>query len=123
MVYINYYIKAFQNYFNAEGRATRSEFWYFFLFYIIGSLIFGILDTILAATLGIRILVALYALATIIPFITVLIRRLHDIGKSGWWMFIPIVPIAGFIAIIVFLVMDSSLGENKYGPNPKEPNN
>jgi uncharacterized membrane protein YhaH (DUF805 family) len=61
----------------------------------------------------------LYSLFVIIPGLAVLVRRLHDVGKSGWWMFIALVPIIGWIWILVLLFTDSNAGENLYGPNPK----
>lgn len=69
--------------------------------------------------LGVSAIALLYSLAMAIPGLAVCFRRLHDIGKSGAWILIGLVPIAGFIILIVFLATDSQAGENKYGPNPK----
>jgi uncharacterized membrane protein YhaH (DUF805 family) len=65
-------------------------------------------------------MIGLYALAIILPALAVAVRRLHDIGKSGWWLFITFVPLVGSIWYLVLLATDSQPGENEYGPNPKE---
>ncbi len=62
----------------------------------------------------------LYSLAVLVPSIAVTVRRLHDTGRSGWWILIGLIPIVGTIILIVFLVQDSKPGSNEYGPNPKE---
>jgi uncharacterized membrane protein YhaH (DUF805 family) len=62
----------------------------------------------------------LYALVAIFPGLAVSIRRLHDVGKSGWWMLLTFVPVAGLI-LMVFFAFDSEVGDNQYGPNPKSP--
>ncbi|WP_237113769.1 DUF805 domain-containing protein [Pseudoalteromonas rubra] len=69
---------------------------------------------------GLGLLSGLYALIIIIPSTVLSIHRLHDTGRSGWWILISFVPIAGPIVLIVFYVMDSKPGDNEYGPNPKE---
>ena len=61
----------------------------------------------------------IYYLAVALPALGVAIRRLHDTGRSAWWIFIGLVPLIGFIAMIVFLVKDSDPFENRYGPDPK----
>ena len=62
----------------------------------------------------------IYSLAILIPSIAVQIRRLHDTNRSGWWIFIGLIPLIGTIVFIVFMVQDSNPGENRFGPNPKE---
>ncbi len=64
-------------------------------------------------------LLGIYSLATLIPSLAVGIRRLHDTGKSGWWIFISLIPFVGPIILLIFLVKDSDPGTNLYGPNPK----
>ncbi|MFN3568205.1 MAG: DUF805 domain-containing protein [Caldimicrobium sp.] len=61
-----------------------------------------------------------YMFATLLPYLAVTVRRLHDVGKSGWWILISLVPFIGLIWLLVLLCTDSQPGENKYGPNPKE---
>ena len=99
------------NYAKFSGRARRSEYWYFFLFNFVVSLILGY---ILPAVSSV------YSLAVLIPTLAVSWRRLHDIGKAGGWYFICLVPIVGWILLLVWLCKDSQPGENQYGPNPKD---
>ncbi|HEX8209800.1 MAG TPA: DUF805 domain-containing protein [Longimicrobium sp.] len=61
----------------------------------------------------------MYSLAAFIPGLSVTVRRLHDTGKSGWWMLINLIPLIGFIVFLVFMFQDSQMGDNEYGPNPK----
>jgi uncharacterized membrane protein YhaH (DUF805 family) len=120
---MNWYLKVLKQYADFGGRARRSEYWYFTLF----STIFAILATILDNVLGIAIegigygpIYILYALAMFVPGLAVLVRRLHDVGKSGWMYFIALIPIIGSIWLIVLLFTDSQQGDNNWGPNPKE---
>lgn len=69
---------------------------------------------------GPGILAMIYFLVILLPTVGVSIRRLHDIGRSGWWLLICLVPIIGFIVLLIFTVQDSTPGDNQYGPNPKE---
>jgi len=113
----NYYIGVLKKYAVFEGRARRAEYWYFFLFNIIVTIVIAIINAILANRLS--FLGVLYALAVFIPGLAVTVRRLHDTGRSGWWFLIGLVPILGYIWLLVLLVLDSNPGDNKYGPNPK----
>lgn len=106
-----------RNYVNFQGRARRSEYWWFFLANCILS---GILAA-LARSIGFfGFLSGIVSLALLLPGLGVCVRRLHDIGKRGWWIFISLVPIVGVILLIVWLAKDSEPGSNEYGPNPKE---
>ncbi|MGB0506964.1 MAG: DUF805 domain-containing protein [Pikeienuella sp.] len=98
-----------------SGRASRAEYWWFYLAVMIAYFVASIADGILG-TLG--ILVAIVALGCILPFLSVFVRRLHDIGKSGWWYWIGVIPVVGTIIIIVFLVRKGEEGSNQYGENP-----
>jgi len=62
----------------------------------------------------------IYALAMLIPTLAVSVRRLHDTGRSGWWILIVLIPFIGFIVMLVFMVLDGTPGQNQYGANPKE---
>ena len=103
-----------------DGRARRSEYWWFYL-------ATTIVDAILAALgnrIGLfKILDVVFALAIFIPGLAVTFRRLHDVGKSGWYIFMTLIPIAGPIIFIVKLATDSEPGSNAYGENPKEGGN
>lgn len=112
---MNWYLAVLKKYADFSGRARRKEFWMFVLFNFIIAIVLGIVD----AVIGIPILGGLYALAVLIPSIAVGARRLHDIGRTGWWQLIAIVPLIGIIVLIVFFVLDGNPGDNQYGPNPK----
>jgi len=123
---MNYYIETFKKYATFSGRARRAEYWYFSLFnIIIGGIIAG-MDLLIGIIIGFSFmpiqLSSLYGLVIIIPIIAISVRRLHDIGKSGWMIFILFIPIIGWMIYLIFMVRDSALGTNKYGPNPKETN-
>ena len=110
-----------QKYVDFSGRARRSEYWYFVLFGIIVSVVAGIIDGILGTrnTLGNYGLVGgIASLALLLPNLGVGVRRLHDTGRSGWWLLIGLIPLVGWIVLIVFFVQDSQ-ADNQYGPNPK----
>lgn len=120
---MNWFIGALQKYADFSGRARRKEFWMFFLFYIIFAVVLTIIDGLIGwgfagGTIG--ILYTLFSLGILLPYLAVTVRRLHDIGKSGWWYFIGLIPIIGGIWLIVLLATDGMPGENQYGPNPKE---
>lgn len=112
---MNWYLAVLKKYAVFSGRATRSEYWYFALFSLIVSIVLAIVDYLLDT----QILGGVYSLAVFLPSLGVSIRRLHDIGRSGWWNLIIFVPLIGFIVLIVFAVQDSQPGSNQYGPNPK----
>jgi uncharacterized membrane protein YhaH (DUF805 family) len=114
---MNWYLEVLKKYAVFDGRARRKEYWMFSLFNIIIALILGLGE--LSAGSDQNVLVALYALAVLLPGLAVGVRRLHDTGRSGWWLFIAFVPIIGAIVLLVFMVQDSQPGENQYGPNPK----
>jgi uncharacterized membrane protein YhaH (DUF805 family) len=97
------------------GRAGRAEYWWFFLANLIVALILAALSR---ASIIFTILYVVYSLAVLIPSIAVGIRRLHDTNKSGWWMLLYLVPVVGFIVLLVFFVMEGTPGPNQYGPPP-----
>ncbi len=105
---MNYYFDVLKRYADFNGRARRKEFWMFFLFHII--LTYGLL--FIGIKLEFPLLSTIYSLATMLPYLGVLIRRMHDVGKSGWFCLIPFYNI--YLACI-----DSDNGQNEYGPNPK----
>ncbi len=110
-----------QKYVDFSGRARRSEYWYFALFVIIVSVVAGIIDGILGTrdTISNTGLVGgIASLALLLPNLGVGARRLHDTGRSGWWLLIGLIPVIGWIVLIVFFVQDSQQ-DNQYGPNPK----
>ncbi len=121
---MHWYIKVIKQYVNFSGRARRAEYWYFVLFNFLISLglgfILGFVDALLGNnSSGINILSLIYSLVVFLPALSVSIRRLHDTGRSGWWLLIGLIPLIGTIVLIVFFAQDSEPGENKYGKNPK----
>lgn len=114
---MNWYLAVLKNYAGFAGRARRTEYWMFFL---INFIIVAVLDIIgLALKLG-TYLGIIYSLAVLLPALAVAVRRLHDTGRSGWWVLISFVPLVGTIILIVFLATEGQPGDNQYGPNPKQ---
>lgn len=105
-IVLSHYKKAFRNYFNFKGIATRSEFWYFHLINIIA---IGVLTFASAGVLGM-----LYNIVAIIPALSIGARRLHDIGKSGWWQLIILIPIIGILVLIYMCTKESKTQDNIY---------
>jgi uncharacterized membrane protein YhaH (DUF805 family) len=118
---MNWYLTVLKKYAVFSGRAQRAEYWYFVLFNLIFSFVLGAVDGVLGTTTatGVQILRLIYTLAVMIPSVAVGVRRLHDIGRSGWWLLLVLVPVIGLIALTVFFVFDSQPEANEYGPNPK----
>lgn len=118
---MEHFLNVFRKYAVFSGRAQRAEYWYFVLFSFIIQIVLSIIDGIIFSKIGISIgvLSDLYVLAVLIPEIAVGVRRLHDIGKSGWMILISFIPIIGSLWLLILFVQDSEKGTNKYGPNPK----
>jgi uncharacterized membrane protein YhaH (DUF805 family) len=120
---MNWYLQVLKNYAVFSGRARRKEYWMFVLFNMIFAIVAMILDNVLGIAIkgvGYGPISGLYLLAIIIPSLAVAVRRLHDVGKSGWMIFISLIPIIGAIWLLVLLVTDSNSDENEYGSNPKD---
>jgi uncharacterized membrane protein YhaH (DUF805 family) len=120
---MNWYLKVLKQYVDFSGRARRTEYWMFALFNIFAIIATMILDNLLGTTvdeLPYGLFYFIYVLAIFVPGLAVTVRRLHDVGKSGWMYLIVLIPIIGAIWILVLLVTDSNPGANQYGPNPKE---
>ena len=98
-----------------DGRAQRSEFWWFALFNFIGAVVLNVIDS---ALFGAQVLSLLWSLALLLPGIAVGARRLHDIEKSGWWLLISFVPLIGLLVLLYFFVQRGTDGPNQYGPDP-----
>ncbi|MGW1004812.1 DUF805 domain-containing protein [Streptomyces sp. NPDC002520] len=113
---MSWFIEALKKYAVFSGRARRKEYWMFTLF---AAILYGV-----GAGVGVAakapFIVAIVALALLLPSWAVSVRRLHDTGKSGWTILLGIIPLVGPIVLLVFYCTDSVAGENKYGPNPKE---
>ncbi len=107
----------FSQYVGFAGRARRSEFWYFYLFTIIVSIVASVLQRAVSNSSS-GVITGIVGLALILPSLAVGVRRLHDTGRSGWWILIGLIPVIGTIVLIVFYVQDSH-SDNQYGPSPK----
>ena len=137
---MNWYIKAWKNYAVFNGRATRSEFWYFVLIHVVVILILRVIDHAIWGSYSVfelfrhtddlyssesllRLILAISILTTIyfifVPYLAVAVRRLHDTNHSGWWVLMKIIPIVGWIVIFIFLVSDGTPGDNRFGSDPK----
>ncbi len=119
-----------ENYSNFDGRARRSEYWYFALFTFLINMVLSTLSGIFTGLSGsgdgmnigviiIGVIALVVGIGLLLPSLAVNVRRLHDIGKSGWWLLIGFIPFVGGIVLFIFSLMDSQPGENMYGPNPK----
>ena len=119
---MNWYLAVMKKYADFSGRARRKEYWMFVLWnFIIGVLlgiVVGVIDNAINSQ-ALTVVSYLYSLAVLIPSLAVGIRRLHDTGRSGWWVLIGFIPLIGAIVLFIFTVLDSQPGDNKYGSNPK----
>ncbi|MCL1927136.1 MAG: DUF805 domain-containing protein [Syntrophorhabdaceae bacterium] len=117
---MEWYKMFWRRYADFSGRSRRSEFWYAWLFMMITAIILTVIDSfVIVSVLGFPLLTILFWLASIVPSIAIVFRRLHDIGKSAWWIFIGLVPVVGGFIVLYYYVKDSQPGSNQYGPNPK----
>ncbi len=129
---MSWYIKAIKSYADFSGRARRKEYWMFYLFnmlfvfalyllMILFMVIGGAFDSdgITIASLIFSFIMGAYGLFVFIPSLAVLVRRLHDQGKSGAWVFISFVPFIGGIWLLVLTCMEGTVGPNQYGDDPK----
>ncbi|MEU0781651.1 DUF805 domain-containing protein [Streptomyces sp. NPDC006173] len=115
---MHYYTDVLKKYASFQGRARRSEYWMFALFNVVIALVLIGLAAATKSTVFYVLYVA-YILAVILPSLGVLVRRLHDTGRSGAWFFISFVPFVGGLVLFIFTVLEGNPGPNEYGPNPK----
>lgn len=115
----------YQNYITFTGRASRPAFWWFYLFQLIVAGVIGLIfggahmvvdQTTMTMSYQGGLIADLWALANLLPGITVGVRRLHDIDKSGWWSFIALIPLVGWIILIVWYCQKGTVGANRFGP-------
>lgn len=116
---MEWYLKVLQQYADFDGRARRTEYWMFTLINVLISISFSALQFLLDLSIF-GMISTIYSLAVIIPSIAVGVRRLHDIGKSGWMMLLGLIPIIGAIWLIVLFASEGNSYENVYGPDPKD---
>ena len=106
-----------------SGRARRREYWMFvlvnFIIMIGLSVVISIVASVLKLGSAASYLSQIYGLAVLLPSLAVGVRRLHDTGRSGWWLLIGVIPLIGSIVLLILMAKDSQPGDNAYGPNPK----
>lgn len=105
------------NYCRFSGRSSRSEYWWFNLFGFILSFVIGLIGMAVNEQVE-QVLLVLVGLGLLLPSLGLSVRRLHDVGKSGWWLFISLIPIIGSVILLVFYCQDSQPYDNEWGPVP-----
>ena len=104
-----------EHYADFQGRARRQTYWMYVLCNCVVAIVLGLIGLVI----GTKLLSNLYSLAVLVPGLAINARRLHDTGRSGWWQLIALVPVVGFIVLLIFLCQDSKPEANKWGANPK----
>jgi uncharacterized membrane protein YhaH (DUF805 family) len=119
---MHHFIEVLRKYLVFSGRASRSEYWYFCLFYLLATVLATVVD-LAAGTfnghLGLGWVSGAFVVLTFAPTLGLSVRRLHDIGRSGWWVLVGLVPAVGALVLLVIALFDSQPGANAYGPSPK----
>lgn len=110
----------FGKYAEFTGRARRQEYWWFGLFVVIVGLVLSVIESVLfGRAMGhYGILSGIWNLATLLPSLGVAIRRMHDVGRSGWWLLILFIPLIGALVVLYWFVQRGTVGPNEYGPDP-----
>jgi len=117
---MRWYVEVLKKYAVFSGRARRRELWMFVLVDAIISIILAIADSILGTDDVLAGLLSnLYSLGVLVPSVAVTVRRLHDIDRTGWWTLLVLVPVIGWIVLIVFNATEGTRSDNRYGPDPK----
>ncbi|HEU4948405.1 MAG TPA: DUF805 domain-containing protein [Kribbella sp.] len=117
---MQWYTDVIKKYVEFSGRARRKEFWMFVLINAVISIALGLVDRAIGTySSGGGLLQGIYGLAVLLPSIAVAIRRLHDTNRSGWWILIGLIPVVGWIIVIVWYATEGNAGDNRYGPDPK----
>ncbi|MDX2706211.1 DUF805 domain-containing protein [Streptomyces sp. PA03-6a] len=112
---MHWYVDVLKKYAVFGGRARRTEYWMFALFNVVISIVL----VLVGRAIDFNFLQSVYALAVLLPGLGVAVRRLHDTGRSGWWILIALVPVVGAIVLLVFFCTEGQPSENQYGANPK----
>ena len=120
---MNWFVQCTKNYASFAGRAGRKEYWHFFLMYILITILLTVVDAIIGkldTKTGVGLFSSLFALALLLPGLGVAIRRLHDIGRTGWWLLVGVIPLVGVILLLVFAAIKGDVAANKYGAVPPQ---
>ena len=112
---MTWYLRALQKYATFKGRANRREYWMFMLVHVLILLVIAAFDALISTG---GILSVIYSVFILIPGSALTFRRLHDSGKSGWWLLVAFIPFLGSVIIFIFLTLKTQGGQNKFGPNP-----
>ena len=121
---MKWFVMGMKNFLQFTGRSRRSEYWYFALVFVPILLLLAFIEISLGwrgEGSGLGPLTGLFAVVMFLPNLALSIRRLHDTGRSGWWILIGFVPILGVIALLYFYASEGDAETNAYGPNPKNP--
>ena len=118
---MDWYLNVLRNYIGFGGRARRKEYWMFILVNVMFVLEVSIVDKILGWewASGEGVLTSIYGLFILLPSWAVQFRRLHDTDRSAWWLLLLLIPIVGWIVILIFNCQSGTPGENRFGPDPK----
>jgi uncharacterized membrane protein YhaH (DUF805 family) len=131
---MSWYVKVLKQYVDFSGRARRREIWMFILFNALIGAVLTALDALLGTggftswsgaggagwSVQPGLLAGMYNLLVLIPSLAVAVRRLHDTDRSAWWLLLVLVPVIGWIALVVLYALNGTRGANQYGPDPKE---
>ena len=120
---MDWYLDVLKNkYATFSGRARRKEYWMFLLINLVVSVALALIDSLIGSVSesGMGLLSSVYSIGVLITSLALCVRRLHDIGRTGWWVLISIIPVIGAVVLLVFMLLDSEPGSNRYGANPKE---
>ena len=119
---MDWYLEALKKYAVFEGRSRRKEYWFFGFFNAIFSVVLVIADVLFGTSGGAfspGLLSTLYTVGVFLPALAVLVRRLHDTNRSGWWVLISFLPLIGVLVLLFFSLQEGQPGENEYGVSPK----
>lgn len=113
---MHWYIDVLKNYVGFSGRARRTEFWMFALISFVVATVLTIVENLVGVP---GTLSSLYNLAVLLPSLAVAMRRLHDTGRSGFWLLLIFIPVLGWLVLLIFYILEGTSGDNEYGPDPK----
>jgi len=127
MTFVEAIRSCYSNYFTFSGRSRRSEYWWFLLFCVIVAVVIGLVEGGGTTHVGDGVAMAAYqggpiatvwSLVNFFPSLSVAVRRLHDLDKSGWWVLLILIPLVGAIILIVWFATKGTSGGNRFGPDP-----
>jgi len=120
---MNWYLTVLKRYGVFVGRARQAEFWWFFLINLVITVALVFVDQ-LTGTFNVEggygLLSGLYTLLVLLPTLAVGVRRLHDTGRSGWWLLVGLIPVIGTIILLALFVLEGTVGTNRFGPDPRQ---